>query len=209
MSKRAVTCSDWKRFLNLLTRVPKGKKCAGMEGLVKEGSEVMEEDFEGALMDAALIGAAQRVEHYEIAAYGTASEFAKLLGESEHVTLLEETLQEEKETDEKLTELAKEINPQANEEAEESEEPKATPKRSRSAAKFNIVKEKSMSSPASIKKHPVHPILVGFPIGLWVFALVCDVVHAASGNAVWQTVADLLRCGRNRRRTPGRSAGLD
>ncbi len=46
-----------------------------------------------------------------------------------------------------------------------------------------------MSSPASIKKHPVHPMLVGFPIGLWVFALVCDVVHAASGNAVWQTVA--------------------
>ncbi len=46
-----------------------------------------------------------------------------------------------------------------------------------------------MSSPASIKKHPVHPMLVGFPIGLWVFALVCDVVHTASGNAVWQTVA--------------------
>lgn len=57
----------------------------------------MQEDFEGALMDAALIGAAQRVEHYEIAAYGTAAEFAKILGESEHVTLLEETLQEEKE----------------------------------------------------------------------------------------------------------------
>ena len=105
-----------------------------MEGLVKEGSEVMEEDFEGALMDAALIGAAQRVEHYEIAAYGTASEFAKLLGKSEHVSLLEETLQEEKETDEKLTELAKEINPQANEGAQESEEPKATSKHSRRAA---------------------------------------------------------------------------
>ena len=94
----------------------------------------MEEDFEGALMDAALIGAAQRVEHYEIAAYGTAVEFAKLLGESEHVTLLEEILQEEKETDEKLTELAKEINPQANEAAEQSEERKVTTKRSRRAA---------------------------------------------------------------------------
>lgn len=46
-----------------------------------------------------------------------------------------------------------------------------------------------MSSPESIKKHPVHPMLVGFPIGLWVFALVCDVVHTASGNVVWQTVA--------------------
>ncbi len=117
-----------------LDESPKGKKCAGMEGLVKEGGEVIEQDFEGALMDAALIGAAQRVEHYEMAAYGTASEFAKLLGESEHVTLLEETLQEEKETDEKLTELAKEINPQANEETQESEEPKVTSRRPRRAA---------------------------------------------------------------------------
>ena len=94
---------------------PKGKKCAGMEGLVKEGSEMIEEDFEGAVMDAGLIGAAQRVEHYEIAAYGTASEFARILGEDEHASLLEQTLEEEKETDEKLSELASEINSQANE----------------------------------------------------------------------------------------------
>ena len=94
---------------------PKGQKCAGMEGLVKEGSEMIEEDFEGAVMDAGLIGAAQRVEHYEIAAYGTASEFARILGEDEHVSLLEQTLEEEKETDEKLSELASEINSQANE----------------------------------------------------------------------------------------------
>jgi len=113
---------------------PKGKKCVGMEGLVKEGSEVMEEDFEDAVMDAALIGAAQRVEHYEIAAYGTASEFAKILGESEHVSLLEETLQEEKETDQKLTKLAEEINPQANEAAGEPESTKARPKRPKRAA---------------------------------------------------------------------------
>ena len=116
---------------------PKGKKCAGMEGLVKEGSEIMREDFEGALMDAALIGAAQRVEHYEIAAYGTVSEFAKLLGQNEHVSLLEETLQEEKETDEKLTTIAKEINPQAGEgmeEVEEEEGPKARRKPTRRAA---------------------------------------------------------------------------
>jgi uncharacterized membrane protein len=52
-----------------------------------------------------------------------------------------------------------------------------------------------MSSPASIKSHPVHPMLVGFPIGLWVFALVCDVVHAVSGSAVWQTVATFLVAG--------------
>ncbi len=100
---------------------PKGKKCMGMEGLVKEGSEVMEEDFNEAVKDAALIGAAQRVEHYEIAAYGTVSEFARILGEDQHVSLLEETLQEEKETDEKLTDLAKEINPKANEEMEQDD----------------------------------------------------------------------------------------
>ena len=112
------------QIFEMLNESGKGKKCAGMEGLVKEGSEVMDEDFEGATMDAALIGAAQRVEHYEIAAYGTASEFAQILGESEQESLLRETLQEEKETDEKLTELAKEINSQANED-EEQDRPRA------------------------------------------------------------------------------------
>jgi ferritin-like metal-binding protein YciE len=96
---------------------PKGKTCVGMEGLIKEGREVMEEDFEGAVMDAALIAAAQRVEHYEIGAYGTAREFAQVLGESEHIPLLEQTLQEEKETDKKLTSMAEEINQQAVEPA--------------------------------------------------------------------------------------------
>jgi ferritin-like metal-binding protein YciE len=90
-----------------------------MEGLIKEGSEVMDEDFEGAVMDAALIGAAQRVEHYEIAAYGTVIAFAQQLGESEHVSLLKETLEEEKETDEKLTTLSEDINSQANSESED------------------------------------------------------------------------------------------
>ncbi len=85
----------------------------------------MGEDFEGALMDAALIGAAQRVEHYEIAAYGTACAFAEELGETEHVSLLTETLEEEKETDEKLTKLSQQINAQANDadEEENQEEP--------------------------------------------------------------------------------------
>lgn len=104
-----------------------GKKCLGMEGLVKEGAEVMGEDFEDAMMDAALISAAQRVEHYEIAGYGSVIAYAELLGESEQASLLKETLEEEKETDEKLTELAKDINAQAQEgdsEAEEEEQPK-------------------------------------------------------------------------------------
>src|SRR5512135_3167945 len=97
-----------------LNESPKGKKCMGMEGLVKEGSEVMEEDLEDSVLDAALIGAAQRVEHYEIAAYGTVCEFAKVLGETEHASLLEKTLAEEKEADEKLTRLAKQVNALAN-----------------------------------------------------------------------------------------------
>jgi ferritin-like metal-binding protein YciE len=116
---------------------PKGKKCKGMEGLVEEGSEVMKEDFDGALMDAAIIGAAQRVEHYEIAAYGTVCAFAEQLGETEQNSLLNETLEEEKETDEKLTQLAQQINAQANEGAEQDEseeEATASKKRGRRAA---------------------------------------------------------------------------
>jgi len=116
------------QVFEMLNETGKGKKCAGMEGLIKEGSEVMGEDFEEATMDAALIGAAQRVEHYEIAAYGTVCEFAQILGESEQKSLLRETLQEEKETDEKLTELAKEINSQANDEAGGEEETQDRPR---------------------------------------------------------------------------------
>jgi ferritin-like metal-binding protein YciE len=112
-----------------LEESPKGKKCMGMEGLIKEGSEVIGEDFEGAVMDAALIGAAQRVEHYEIAAYGTVREFAKILDEPKHASLLEETLNEEKETDEKLTNLSREINTQAVEERPEQD--RAKPNQSR------------------------------------------------------------------------------
>ena len=122
------------RIFEMLDESPKGKKCKGMEGLVEEGSEVMEEDFEDALMDAALIGAAQRVEHYEIAAYGTVRAFAEELGEAEHVSLLEETLEEEKETDEKLTELAKQINSEANTESGEAEEESRNQKKPRRAA---------------------------------------------------------------------------
>jgi ferritin-like metal-binding protein YciE len=110
-----------------------GKKCLGMEGLVKEGAEIMGEDFEDAMMDAALISAAQRVEHYEIAGYGAVIAYADLLGESDQASLLRETLEEEKETDEKLTELAKEINAQAQ--RGDSEVAEEQPKRkSRKAA---------------------------------------------------------------------------
>jgi len=131
------------QIFDMLGEKATGKKCLGMEGLVKEGAEVMEEDFEEAVMDAALISAAQRVEHYEIAGYGTVIAFAEQLGEQEQASLLKETLEEEKETDEKLTELSKEINAQAaeggsDEEADadsESQEPQTAGKRkSRRAA---------------------------------------------------------------------------
>ncbi len=123
------------KIFKSLDENPKGKKCAGMEGLVKEGSEIMDEDFEGALMDAALIGAAQRVEHYEIAAYGTVRDFAEILGESDHASLLEQTLNEEKDTDEKLTELAKQINPQADRDKAAAEDEKQVSSRSTSRNK--------------------------------------------------------------------------
>jgi len=101
------------QIFEMLDEKPTGKKCLVMEGLVKEGSETIGEDYEAAVKDAALIGAAQRVEHYEIAGYGTVRTFAELLGENEHVSLLEETLAEEKAADVKLSELAGEINSQA------------------------------------------------------------------------------------------------
>lgn len=104
---------------------PSGKKCMGMEGLVKEAAQVLKEDYEEDVMDPAIIGAAQRVEHYEIAAYGTARAFAELLGEDEHVSLLQQTLDEEKETDNRLTQLAGAINEEASLSEESKEEPEA------------------------------------------------------------------------------------
>jgi ferritin-like metal-binding protein YciE len=122
------------KIFKSLGESPKGKKCKGMEGLVEEGAEVIEEDFEGSLMDAALIGAAQRVEHYEIAAYGTVCAFAEELGEDEQASLLTETLEEEKETDEKLTKLSQQINAQANEKGNEEKKEVADKRRPRRVA---------------------------------------------------------------------------
>ena len=109
------------KIFQTLGESPKGKTCKGMQGLIGEGSEAAEEDYEGSVMDAALIGAAQRVEHYEIAGYGTVRSMAKTLGADDQVSVLEETLEEEKETDEKLTELAEQINTQANESGNEQD----------------------------------------------------------------------------------------
>jgi len=113
-----------------LDEKPTGKTCKAMKGLIEEGAETIEEDASPAAKDAMLIAAAQRVEHYEIAGYGTVKNYAELLGEDEAVELLEQTLQEEVETDEKLTEAAESINAEAQE-GEEEEEEKTTSKPTR------------------------------------------------------------------------------
>jgi ferritin-like metal-binding protein YciE len=105
------------------------KKCDAMEGLIKEADGIMEECEEGAMRDAGIISAGQKVEHYEIASYGTLRQFAETLGLTEAMALLEETLNEEKVADEKLTEVAlSAVNIQASE--EETEE-KGTKKSSK------------------------------------------------------------------------------
>ena len=93
---------------------PTGKKCKAMEGLVAEGKEMMDEDAEPEVMDAGLIAAAQRIEHYEIAGYGTVRTYAELLGDKEAARLLQQTLDEEGKTDKMLTQIAEDtINVQA------------------------------------------------------------------------------------------------
>jgi ferritin-like metal-binding protein YciE len=115
----------------------KAEKCKGMEGLIKEGSDILSEDMDEDVKDAAIISAAQRIEHYEMAGYGTVRTWANLLGETEAESLLQETLDEEKEADEKLNELAEEINVQAESgegEEEEVEEKATTQRRPKKAA---------------------------------------------------------------------------
>jgi ferritin-like metal-binding protein YciE len=100
-----------------LGKAARGKHCNGMEGLLKEGSKMIEEEEVSPTLDAAMIGAAQKVEHYEIAAYGTLVEYAKLLELDEAVELLSATLAEEKEADEKLSGVASKLNLAAQEQA--------------------------------------------------------------------------------------------
>ena len=94
------------RIFEMLGKAARGKKCKAMEGLIEEGKEMMQEDMDPEVMDAALIGAAQRIEHYEMAGYGTVRTWAQVLGEKEHVKLLQQTLDEEGNTDKLLTQLA-------------------------------------------------------------------------------------------------------
>ena len=93
------------RIFKGLDQTARGKKCKGMEGLLEEGKEIMEQEGEGAVIDAALIAAAQRVEHYEMAAYGCLRTYAQLLGNPDAERLLQQTLNEEEAADQKLTQI--------------------------------------------------------------------------------------------------------
>jgi ferritin-like metal-binding protein YciE len=109
-------CED---VFNLIDMKVAAKKCEAMAGLMKEGEEIMEECEEGAMCDAGIIAAGQKIEHYEIATYGTLRQFAETLGLEEAVELLETTLEEEKAADVKLTEVAVSVvNIQASHEQE-------------------------------------------------------------------------------------------
>jgi len=123
------------QIFSSLDESPKGKKCMGMEGLIEEGEEVIQEESATEALDAGLIAAAQRVEHYEIAAYGSVHAFAELLGDDDSVSLLLQTLDEEKETDKKLTELSVEINKQAMNASHSSPERPENSDRSKRAAR--------------------------------------------------------------------------
>ena len=108
------------RIFKELDESPRGKKCVGMEGLVKEAQELIKEKPEAEVLDAGLIAAAQHVEHYEMAGYGCVRTWARQMGEERQAELLQETLDEEEQTDRLLTELAEsEINVEAEEEGEE------------------------------------------------------------------------------------------
>jgi ferritin-like metal-binding protein YciE len=93
-------------IFSILGKEPRGKKCEAMEGLIKEAEEVMKESDAGVMCDAGIIASAQKVEHYEIASYGTLRTFAQTLGMEDAVSILEATLEEEKAADSKLTEVA-------------------------------------------------------------------------------------------------------
>jgi ferritin-like metal-binding protein YciE len=113
--------SRLEQAFEMLGVTSRGMKCKGMEGLIEEGQELFEEEIEPEVLDAGIIAAAQRIEHYEIAGYGTVCEFARSMGHDELLSLLDSTLAEEKQTDETLTSLAEAgINAMADKMGEEN-----------------------------------------------------------------------------------------
>ena len=131
------------RVFELLDETVRGKHCAGMAGIIEEGSDLLEEDFEDAVMDACIIAAAQKSEHYEITSYGTMIAWAEALELTEVAGILNEILEEEKAADEKLSALAESgINEAAtagesDEEEESSDRPKESTRMSASGSKRN------------------------------------------------------------------------
>lgn len=119
-----------------LGKTAKAKTCKAMQGLIEEATEIMEEDATDGVMDAGIIAAAQKVEHYEIASYGTVRTWARLCGEEQAAELLQETLDEEGEADQKLTELAENfVNPEAESDDDEEEEEASSSRGKKSSAK--------------------------------------------------------------------------
>jgi len=136
------------RIFKELDESPRGKKCVGMEGLLKEGSELIKEKPEPDVLDAGLIAAAQHVEHYEMAGYGCVRTWARQLGEERHAELLQETLDEEEQTDRLLTDLAESsinIDAQTGSDDEEDE----TPSRSRSNGKKQTARKSASKRAAA------------------------------------------------------------
>ena len=136
------------RIFKELDESPRGKKCVGMEGLLKEGAELIKEKPEADVLDAGLIAAAQHVEHYEMAGYGCVRTWARQLGEERHAELLQETLDEEELTDKLLTELAESsINIDAEHGDDESDAKPARPRGngSRDSSRRTVSKMKTSS----------------------------------------------------------------
>jgi len=136
------------KIFESLESSPRGKKCVGMEGLIEEANELLEEDAEDAVVDAGLISKAQHVEHYEMAGYGTVRTWAEILGEERHVELLQQTLDEEKNADALLSQLSQTVNVAAETSGDENDTEGAasgSDSRSRSTSRSRSVK--TMRSP--------------------------------------------------------------
>ena len=146
------------RVFELLDEKPRGKHCAGMAGILEEGSETLQEDAEDSVMDAMLIAGAQRVEHYEITAYGTCIAWAEALGLTEVAEVLGESLAEEKAADEKLSALAESgINDAATAGESEEEEDEEAGSRATEGSQQVGVSARSASGanrPANGSKNP-------------------------------------------------------
>jgi len=143
------------RIFEILDKRSSGKTCQGMKGLVEEAQSQVEEIEKGPVLDCAMIGALQRIEHYEIAAYGTAATLAEAMGQDEVKELLGETLEEEKETDERLTQVAQSVNSEAigegseEEGSEEDDENESSSNGSRGSSSSRSSAKKSSSRSAS------------------------------------------------------------